>query len=142
MAERFAREGYVGLTPNMFYKYPDQAALETLKNDVPQVGLSRVAVMGVCQTGCYSLIAAAESPIHSVYGEVCHTQPVPDVREFCNCLERNKITFKIIVARDAPHEFLNDTIPNRFCKTEANAAWASQMASITISARTATTNWL
>ena len=58
VAERFARDGYVGLAPNMFFKDPDQAsinrgdrhydmtdpelveylraALDTLKRDVPR----------------------------------------------------------------------------------------------------------
>ena len=186
VAERFARDGYVGLAPNMFFKYPDQkaiaenrhhydmtdpesvdymaAALETLRKDVPRADMDRVAVMGVCQTGRHALVTAAElpihavliwygavsaknfqvnhmyprpledlikkvaGPIHGVFGEACHTQPVPDVREFRNCLERNKKSFKIVVARDAPHGFLNDTIPNRFRKKEADACWASQIA--------------
>src|SRR5215471_18675065 len=73
VAERFAREGYVALAPNMFHRDPDQAAikrgdkhydmadpesvehvsnaLETLRKEVARADMSRVAVMGVCQTG-------------------------------------------------------------------------------------------
>ncbi len=175
-----------GLAPNLFYKDPDQAsinrgdrhydmtdpesveylaaALDTLGKEVPRADLGKVAVMGVCQTGRHSLVAAAELPIgaaliwyggaskknfsvshmyprpleeliakikcpvHAVYGETCHTQPVEDVREFRNCLERHKKSFKIIVAANAPHGFLNDTMPGRYNRAQAEAGWASQKA--------------
>ena len=184
VAERFAHDGYVGLAPNMFFKDPDQAAinrgdkhydmtdpesveyieagLETLSREVPRADTGKVAVMGVCQTGRHPLVAAAELPIaaaliwyggaskrnfsvthmyprpledlikeincpvHAVYGETCHTQPVEDVREFRNCLERHKKSFKIIVAANAPHGFLNDTMPGRYAKAQAETGWASQ----------------
>jgi carboxymethylenebutenolidase len=184
VAERFAREGFIALAPNMFYRYPDQAAinrgdkhydmtdpesveymgyaLETLGHEVPRADMSKVAAMGVCQTGRHVLVTAAELPIaagliwyggasaknyrvgpmyprpleeliekircpvHAVYGEACHTQPVADVREFRNRLERHGKSFKIIVSRDAPHGFLNDTMPARYRPTQAEASWASQ----------------
>jgi carboxymethylenebutenolidase len=186
VAERFAREGYVGLAPNMFYRDPDQAAinkgdkhydmtdpesveymgyaLATLQTAVPRADMSKVAVMGVCQTGRHVLVTAAElpiaagliwyggasaknfrvgpmypkpledliekitCPIHAVYGEACHTQPVADVRAFRDCLERHRKSFKIIVSRGAPHGFLNDTMPGRYRRAQAEACWASQMA--------------
>jgi carboxymethylenebutenolidase len=186
VAERFAREGFIGLAPNMFFKDPDQAsinkgdkhydmtdpesveymgyALETLKKEVPRADMSKVAVMGVCQTGRHVLVTMADlpiaagliwyggasaknfqvshmyprpleelikkikGPIHAVYGEACHTQPVPDVRELRNCLERHQKSFKIIVSRDAPHGFLNDTMPGRYRRDQAEAGWASQIA--------------
>jgi carboxymethylenebutenolidase len=184
VAERFAREGFVALAPNMFYRDLDQAsinrgdkhydmtdpesvehmghALETLRREVPRADMSKVAVMGVCQTGRHVLVTAAElpiaagliwyggasaknfrvsrlypkpleeliakikCPIHAVYGEACHTQPVADVRELRNCLERHHKNYKIIVSRDAPHGFLNDTMPGRYRRAQAEAAWASQ----------------
>jgi carboxymethylenebutenolidase len=169
----------------MFYKDPDQAAinrgdkhydmtdpesveyigyaLETLRRDVRRADVSKVAVMGLCQTGRHVLVTAAElpiaagliwyggaaaknfrvsnlcprpleeliaklqCPIHAVYGEACHTQPVPDVRAFRNCLERHGKSFKIIVSRDAPHGFLNNTMPGRYRYAQAEAGWASQI---------------
>jgi carboxymethylenebutenolidase len=53
---------------------------------------------------------------------------VPDVRELRNCLERHQKSFKIIVSRDAPHGFLNDTMPGRYRRDQAEAGWASQIA--------------
>jgi carboxymethylenebutenolidase len=186
VAERFAREGYVGVAPNLFYRDPDQAGinsgrkhydltdlesvesigdlLATLGDEVARADVSKVAVMGVCQTGRHMLVSAAElpiaagliwyggasaknfqvgpmypkpleeviakvrCPIHGVFGETCHTQPVADVRAFRNCLERQGKSFKIIVSRDAPHGFLNDTMPGRYRRQQAEAGWASQMA--------------
>ena len=45
-----------------------------------------------------------------------------------NLLEKHKKNFKIIVARDAPHGFLNDTIPQRYKKEESDRCWDSQIA--------------
>lgn len=186
VAERFAREGYIGIAPNMFFKHPDQAklnrgddhydmtdpesveyvaaTLEALKSETSRADMTKVAAMGVCQTGRHPLAAAAElplaaalvwygaasaknfavnhmyprpledliaqikCPIHGVFGETCHTQPVEDVRTFRNILEKHKKIFKILVMADAPHGFLNDTMPGRYRKPQAEAAWASQSA--------------
>src|SRR6202035_949471 len=84
LAERFARDGFVCIAPDFFYKYPDQDALH--RGDVgypikdaessayiataiaelaklPQVDRSKIAVKGVCQTGRHPLVLAAERPI-------------------------------------------------------------------------------
>lgn len=83
-AKRFAHSGYVCLAPNLFYKHPDQDALhrgdahyditdpesavylnwalDTLQN-LTGVESTKVAVMGVCQTGRQPLVIAAERPI-------------------------------------------------------------------------------
>jgi carboxymethylenebutenolidase len=186
VAERFAREGFIGFAPNMFFKHPDQkaiaqnryhydmtdpesveymaAALDAMKAQVPRADMGKVAAMGVCQTGRHVYVTAAElpihvgliwyggasaknyeishmyprrmeeaivkmkAPIHAVYGEACHTQPVPDVRVMRDLLERHKKTFKIIVAKDSPHGFLNETIPERYKKQQSDAGWNSQIA--------------
>ncbi len=72
LAERFARDGFVCLAPDFFYKHPDQDALHrgdvgyALKDSeaidyldsavaelaaLPQVDPEKIAVKGVCQTG-------------------------------------------------------------------------------------------
>ncbi len=81
LAARFARDGFVCLAPDFFYKHPDQEALH--RGDVgyplddaealvlldaaiaelaslPQVDSKRIAVKGVCQTGRHPLVLAAE----------------------------------------------------------------------------------
>jgi carboxymethylenebutenolidase len=82
--ERFAREGYVTIAPDFFYKHPDQEALHrgdlgyemtdpesigyldqavAFLKTVPQADLSRLAIMGVCQTGRHPLVYAAQRPL-------------------------------------------------------------------------------
>src|SRR5580700_6624871 len=84
LAERFARDGFVCISPDFFYKHPDQDALH--RGDVgypikdaesnahiataiaelgklPQVDRGKIAVKGVCQTGRHPLVYAAEHPI-------------------------------------------------------------------------------
>jgi carboxymethylenebutenolidase len=82
--ERLAREGYVTMAPDFFYKHADQAALhrgdahyemtdpesvgyfdqavDFLKG-IPQADLTLLAIMGVCQTGRHPLVYAAERPL-------------------------------------------------------------------------------
>ena len=81
LAERFARDGFVCLAPDFFYKHPDQDALHrgdagyALKDGeaieyldsavaelaaLPQVDAGKIAVKGVCQTGRHPLVYAAE----------------------------------------------------------------------------------
>jgi carboxymethylenebutenolidase len=84
LAMRLARDGFVCIAPDFFYKHPDQAALH--RGDVgydmtdpesvvylnaamaelaalPQVDQTKIAVMGVCQTGRHPLVLAAARPI-------------------------------------------------------------------------------
>ena len=84
LAERLARDGFVCIAPDFYYKYPDQDALH--RGDVgysfkdpeavaylnaalaelatlPQVDQTKIAVKGVCQTGRHPLVFAAERPI-------------------------------------------------------------------------------
>jgi carboxymethylenebutenolidase len=69
-----------------------------------------------------------KAPIHAVYGEACHTHPVPDVRELRNCFERQKKSYKMLILRDAPHGFLNTTMPGRWRPKQTEVGWASQRA--------------
>jgi carboxymethylenebutenolidase len=84
LAERFARDGFVCIAPDFYYKHPDQEALH--RGDVgyafkdaesnsyiaaamaeltklSQVDPGKIAVKGVCQTGRHPLVYAAEHPI-------------------------------------------------------------------------------
>src|SRR5689334_22131030 len=84
IAERFARDGFVAIAPDFFFRHPDQAALhrgdagyamsdvEALQgfaaaierlSAVPQADLGRLVVMGVCHTGRHPLVLAATRPI-------------------------------------------------------------------------------
>src|SRR5262245_52385145 len=84
LATRLAEDGFACIAPDFFCKHPDQAALH--RGDVgyemtdpeavehlnaaiaalvalPQIDPTRVAVMGVCQTGRHPLVLAAQRPI-------------------------------------------------------------------------------
>jgi carboxymethylenebutenolidase len=185
LAERLARDGFVAVAPDFYFQHPDQealhrgdagydmtdpeavtrltAALDALQ-EIPQADLTRIAVMGICQTGRHPLvlaasrpiaaalvwygaaqprewavdkkyprpleeiIAAVDCPVLGMFGEADHLISIDDVRRFRDCLERHGKTFRIHVYRDAPHGWLNDTMPGRYRHAQAQAAWAAQRA--------------
>ncbi len=63
-----------------------------------------------------------------MFGETDHLISLDDVRRFRDCLERHGKTYSIHVYRDAPHGWLNDTMPGRYRRAQAEAAWADQRA--------------
>lgn len=84
LAARCARDGFLVIAPNLFFKHPDQLALNagTSRYDLgdteavaylraalavldghPAADLARTAVAGYCQTGRHPLVLAAEVPI-------------------------------------------------------------------------------
>lgn len=186
LAERFARDGFVCLAPDFFYKHPDQDALHrgdagyALKDDeavdylgsavaelaaLPQVDREKIAVKGVCQTGRHPLVFAAECkniaaalvwygaanarewepndryikplddmlavvecPILGIFGEADHLISLDDVRRFRDSLDRHDKSYTIRVYAGAPHGWLNDTMPGRYRRDAAEAAWALQLA--------------
>ena len=185
LAQRFARDGFACLAPDFFYKHPDQDALHrgeagyALKDDeaigyldravaalgaLPQIDSARLAVKGVCQTGRYPLVFAAERrnvaaalvwygaanarewgtndrylkpldetlarlqcPVLGIFGEADHLISLADVRRFRDSLERHDKTYTIKVFAGAPHGWLNDTMPGRYRRDAAEAAWALQL---------------
>lgn len=185
LARRHAREGYVCIAGDYFYKHPDQAALHAgdvgydmtdpellvymedaiaALADVPQADLTRIAAMGVCQTGRHPLVLAAHRkiaaalcwygaaqerewhenarypvaldkliakvscPVLGMFGETDHIISVDNVRRFRNALEANGLTYHIEIFGGAPHGWLNDTMPGRYRREQAEAAWAAQRA--------------
>src|SRR5262249_1079113 len=84
LAERFARDGFVAIAPDFYFRHPDQealhrgdvgcdmsdpeavarldAAIEAL-GAIPQADRGPAAVLGVCQTGRHPLVLAAARPI-------------------------------------------------------------------------------
>jgi carboxymethylenebutenolidase len=182
-AMRCARDGFTVLAPNFFFRHPDQkvlnagdsryditdpesvelmqAAIATLKRH-KAADLSKVVVMGYCQTGRHPLVFAAEVPIaaavvwygaaserewdtnkmqprpleeiiaalscpvFAAFGEADHIISLDDVRRFRNCLEASRKSYEIHIYKDAPHGWLNVTMPGRYRKPQADAGWAAQ----------------
>ena len=85
------------------------------KNDwVPNEGRPSVA----------TFIQALSCPVLGLFGEADHLISVDDVRRFRTELEQADKSYRIRVFRDAPHGWLNDTMPGRYRPEAANAAWA------------------
>ena len=51
---------------------------------------------------------------------------VDDVRQLRNSLETHRKSFEIRLYEGAPHGWLNDHMPGRYRKPQADAAWAAQ----------------
>ncbi len=185
LAARFAADGFVAIAPDLYFRHPDQAALhrgdagcdvsdpeavraleaviDALGRETP-ADLTRLAVMGICQTARLPLvlaatrplaaalvwygaaqprewqvnpkypraldeiIAAIDCPVLGLFGETDHLISLDDVRKLRDCLERTAKSYDIHVYRDAPHGWLNDTMPGRYRRAQAEAAWADQRA--------------
>jgi carboxymethylenebutenolidase len=184
LAERLARDGFACIAPDLFHKYPDQEALHRgdvgypLKDTeavgyldsaiaeltkLPQVDAAKIAVQGVCQTGRYPLVLAAERkiaaalvwygaasarewdvsdrnakplddiiarvscPVLGIFGEADHVISLADVRRLRDSFDRHDKTYTIEVFAGAPHGWLNDTMPGRYRRDAAEAAWSLQL---------------
>ena len=185
LAERFARDGFVAIAPDLYFEHPDQEALHrgdagcdvadpdalvaldaaiAALRAIPQADATRIAIMGICQTARLPLvvaaarpiaaalvwygaaqprewavnakypraldeiIAAVDCPVLGMFGETDHLISLEDVRRLRDCLERHGKSYDIHVYRDAPHGWLNDTMPGRYRRPQAEAAWAHQRA--------------
>ncbi len=70
-----------------------------------------------------TLLEKLSCPLLGVFGEADHIISVDDVLRFRAALERNKKTYHIRIYPDAPHGWLNDTMPGRYRKEAAVDAW-------------------
>ena len=73
------------------------------------------------------VIAEVDCPVFGSFGEADHIISLDDVRRFRNCLEDKKKSYEIHVFKDAPHGWLNDTMPGRYRREQAEAGWAAQL---------------
>jgi carboxymethylenebutenolidase len=74
------------------------------------------------------IVVAVDCPVLGMFGETDHLISVADVRRFRDCLERHRKSYSIHLYRDAPHGWLNDTMPGRYRRAQAEGAWADQLA--------------
>ena len=183
---KLAQAGFVGLAPDLFSRFTgdrkalqqgevrveirDDEALQDLGEAIDYlkrldgVDGSRIALIGVCQTGREPLLLAANRndiaaaavlygavggrewlandlrptpvdqliarcscPVLGIFGEADHIISVDDVIKFRGCLEQSKKTYHVRIYRDAPHGWLNDTMPGRYRKEAAKDAWNLMM---------------
>jgi carboxymethylenebutenolidase len=72
------------------------------------------------------LIAAVGCPVFGAFGSQDHIISVADVRRFREALEKHGKSYDINIYSGAPHGWLNDTMPGRYRKRQAEAGWADQ----------------
>jgi carboxymethylenebutenolidase len=72
------------------------------------------------------VIASIGCPVFGAFGSDDHIISVDDVRRFRDSLERHKKSYDIHLYAGAPHGWLNDTMPGRYRKPQADTAWAAQ----------------
>jgi carboxymethylenebutenolidase len=183
LAQKLVDAGYVTVVPDLFCRFTgDRQALahgdcrvelvdEEVLRDVdatvtylrtlPDVDSSRIAMIGVCQTGRQPILISAyrdyllgsvvmygaiynadweshprrpepintllekvSCPVQGIFGELDNLVPVDNVLRMCSVLATAKKTFDIRVYADAPHGFLNDTMPGRYRDSSTQAAWS------------------
>ena len=73
------------------------------------------------------IIARVNCPVLGIFGEGDHVISLADVRRFRDCLDKYDKTYTIKVYPDVPHGWLNDTMPGRYRREAAEAAWALQL---------------
>jgi len=78
--------------------------------------------------GLDEIIAAIDCPVLGMFGETDHLISIDDVLRLRGSLERHRKAYDIHVYPAAPHGWLNDTMPGRYRRTQAEAAWADQHA--------------
>lgn len=69
------------------------------------------------------LIGKVSCPVLGVFGEADHIISVDDMLRFRSALERHRKSYHMRLYRDAPHGWLNNTMPGRYRKEQAKDAW-------------------
>src|SRR6266699_1024813 len=65
-------------------------------------------------------------PVFGAFGSDDHIISIDDVRRFRTSLENHTNSYDIHLYAGAPHGWLNDTMPGRYRKAQAEAGWAAQ----------------
>lgn len=69
------------------------------------------------------LMQEIKCPLTAVFGEMDNLIHLDNIVRMCSVLAAAKKSFGIRVYPDAPHGFLNDTMPGRYRQTQSDAAW-------------------
>jgi carboxymethylenebutenolidase len=72
------------------------------------------------------VIASVPCPVFGAFGSDDHIISIGDVTRFRDSLEKHKKSYDIHLYAGAPHGWLNDTMPGRYRKAQAEAAWSAQ----------------
>lgn len=74
------------------------------------------------------LVERVSCPVLGIFGEADHIISIDDVVRLRNGFEKAKKNYHLRIYRDAPHGWLNDTMPGRYRKEAASDAWKLMMA--------------
>ena len=74
------------------------------------------------------IIQALNCPVFGAFGAADHIISNDDVLRFRNTLEKHNKSYDIHLYADAPHGWLNDTMPGRYRRAQAESGWATQSA--------------
>ena len=69
------------------------------------------------------LLQQISCPMTGIFGEMDNLVSLDNVLRMANVLASAKKSFDIRIYPDAPHGFLNDTMPGRFRPTQTQTAW-------------------
>ncbi len=83
-------------------------------------------VTGIQPEPLDKIIAAVPCPVFGAFGSDDHLISISDVCRFRNALEQHNKSYEIHLYAGAPHGWLNDTMPGRYRKPQADAAWSAQ----------------
>jgi carboxymethylenebutenolidase len=70
-----------------------------------------------------ALIAKVRAPVLGIFGEKDHVISISDVQRLRGSLEKHDKSYQITVYADAPHGWLNDTMPGRYRPEIAKQSW-------------------
>jgi carboxymethylenebutenolidase len=71
-----------------------------------------------------TLLEKVSCPVQGIFGELDNLVPLDNVLRMCYVLATAKRSFDVRVYADAPHGFLNDTMPGRYRGAQTQAAWS------------------
>jgi len=75
------------------------------------------------QEAMEDIIQRSRVPVLGVFGEGDHGISIDHVLKFRSALEQARRSYYIRIAPGAPHGFLNDTMPGRYRREQAESAW-------------------
>jgi carboxymethylenebutenolidase len=77
-------------------------------------------------TSLEHVISRVPCPVFACFGEMDRVVTMNDVKRFRATLETYDKSYEITIYKDAPHGWLNSTMPERYREAQALAAWNAQ----------------
>jgi carboxymethylenebutenolidase len=78
-------------------------------------------------TSVWDFFPKLECPVLCLLGEIDNLISLDDLARFRTEMEQARKSYHAIVFRDTPHGWINDTMPGRYRKEAAEAAWSATM---------------